>query len=159
MKQFFLLILFSLSLTSCNFFGTVDNQTKTKNIDLARQNIVGIWHLDKISYKFLSAKDKIDSISINFSSNGSFVLNNSNNIFVHNFDLNKNKVLVDNQKTVGKWNISHNEFLNSDELNLFFGNEQSRLEGLKVYKKGNQYQIIWFFNDPDTGDRLRFLKN
>ncbi|NBL63753.1 hypothetical protein GV828_00910 [Flavobacterium sp. NST-5] len=158
MKQFFLLILFSLSLTSCNFFGTVDNQIETKNIDLARENIVGIWHLDKFSYKFLSSKDKIESISINFNSNGSFVLNNSKNVFVHNFDLNENQVIIDNQETSGKWDIIHNQFLDTDELNLFFGKEESRLEGLKVYKKGNQYQILWFFNDPDTGDRLRFLK-
>lgn len=143
---------------SCNFFGSIDSNIQTNNIVFNEKDIIGTWELDKFSYDYLLATSKFDSIHFTFNSNGTFVLNNSKNLFVYDLDLDKNKILIDNQKTKGKWNITQNKVLDRNELNIFFDNEKYPLSGLNIYKKKEEYQIWWFLNDPDSGERLRFIK-
>ncbi|KIX19688.1 hypothetical protein SY27_17925 [Flavobacterium sp. 316] len=37
-------------------------------------------------------------------------------------------------------------------------NNKSTQSGINVYQKGKEYQAWYFLSDPDTGERIRFLK-
>lgn len=54
-KILFIIIMFNI--VSCNFFGFVDSNIQTKNVDFDESDIIGTWKLDKFSYKYLSGKE------------------------------------------------------------------------------------------------------
>lgn len=147
-------------LISCNFFGPVDSSIQTHNVEYSEKDIIGTWKLDKFSYEYLSKKENLDSIYITFKSDSTFVLNNSIDLF-DRMDYRDNEKIngkIDNVETEGKWKIIRYETLNHKDFNLNFEDNETRSD-FKVFKKGDEYQIWYFFNDPDTGQRLRFLKN
>lgn len=163
MKNFnFLLTLIFLLLTSCGGgFGPVENSIQTKNVDFTEKDIIGEWKLDKFSYKYLSVKENFDSIYITFKSDSTFEINNSK----HLFDLNENSFLtedqsdtggiIDNEITKGNWKIE--QLSNFKTLQLLIENKEY-LTGLNINKKEDKFQFWYFFGDPDSGERLRFLK-
>lgn len=160
-----LVIIIMFNIVSCNFFGSVDSSIQTNNVDFDKSDIIGTWKLDKFSYKYLSVKENFDSIYITFKSDSTFEINNSKELFnrksqdslvvLDKFSDGK----IDNTLTNGQWKISHIKMpdYNIIKLNLIYDNN-SALSDLKVYKKGEDYQIWYYFGDPDTGERLRFLK-
>ena len=157
MKKIFFNTFIGLILISCNFFGSVDSSIQTKNVEYEEKDIIGTWKLDNFSYEYLSNKENMDSIYITFNADSTFILNNSKALFNRQADLSRNEKIngkIDNIKTVGKWIISNYAY---KELVLKF-KDNNNTSGIDVYKKGNEYQIWYFFNDPDSGQRLRFLK-
>jgi hypothetical protein len=157
MKIIFITLI-GLILISCNFFGPVESSIQTNNVDYNEKDITGKWKLDKFSYEYLSKKENLDSIYITFESDSTFILNNSVKLFDRTADLNKNEKIngkLDNKISKGKWIIK--QYTNHKTLDITHENNTYEL-GLNVYKKGKDYQIWYFFNDPDSGQRLRFLK-
>lgn len=138
-------------LFSCNGGYGIDNKIQTENIQYVKEDIVGKWKLDKFSYKYLLLDERLtDSIYIIFNKDGSFQSNKS-------IDLFNPSVSSKNDDTLQKGNWKINMLENKSELILTYEN-QVTLSDLNVFKKGAEYQIWYFFGDPDTGERLRFLK-
>ena len=163
MKKTFILLGIALLLSSCHG-AFADGDFQRKNINFTEEDLIGTWKLDKGSYKYLSGEGNFDSIYITFKSNNAFEINNSKELFnrkddsatIDNFSNGK----VDNTLTQGRWKINYikmPEYTITD-LNLVYDNNINQ-SGLNVYKKGEEYQIWYFFGDPDSGERLRFLKN
>lgn len=148
-------------LNSCGGGFGADNSIQTHNVDFNEKDIIGNWKLDKFSYEYLSEKENFDSICIFFNKDGTFILNNSGDLFNQKkadpefYNVKKNGI-IDNKTSNGKWKVTKYEKI-GDRLNLIYDNNISQ-SGLNVYKKGDEYQIWYFFGDPDTGERLRFLK-
>lgn len=153
MKKNVITFLIVIFLTSCGGGSGIDNSIQTHNVIFNEKDIVGNWKLDKFSYKylFLGEEKEIDSIYIIFNEDNTFKLNNSSDLFK-----NSPHGIIDNKISNGKWKITKYEN-KSDDLSLIYDNNVS-LSNLNVYKKGKEYQIWCFFGDPDTGERLRFLK-
>lgn len=153
MKYIGIKFLFLFILTSCHFFGPVESNIQTENVDFEESDLVGNWKLDKFSYKYLSNKEDFDSIYIQFDSDSTFRLNNSEDLFKEKEDVNGMiNGKLDNLETRGKW-----EKYGSNQIQLFLIDSKSDIN-LKIFKKDDQYQIWYFFGDPDSGERLRFLK-
>lgn len=150
----------SINLTSCYFLGPIDTDIKTKNVDFDNNDIIGTWKLDKFSYEYLSKKDKIDSIYITFNSDQTFVLNNSSSIFLPktNTNFTKKSGIIDNSQTKGNWKILQYNTLAQKHLEFTY-EDKTLQSGINVYQKDKEFQIWYFFGDPDSGERLRFLKN
>jgi|SRR5690554_789836 hypothetical protein len=154
----------SAMIISCHFFGPVDRNIQTKNVNFTKEDITDIWKLDKFSYQYLSGKEDFDSIYITFNSDSTFEMNNSFELFkikndsiaAHDFSIGKTPAFsngkTDNILTNNHWDILKTEKLKTIELK---GNESI---SLNVYKKDSIYQLWYFFGDPDAGERLRFLK-
>lgn len=160
MKKIVISFIIVNALISCNFLSPIDSSIQTHNVEYSEKDIIGTWRLDRFSYEYLSKKENLDSIYITFKADSTFVLNNSIDLF-DRIDYNDNEKIngrIDNLKTEGKWKITHYETLNHKDFILKFDDNETRTD-FKVYKKGDEYQIWFFFNDPDTGQRLRFLKN
>lgn len=157
MKKIVIIITAFIILNSCYFFGPVDSSIQTKNVEYEEKDIIGTWKLDKFSYEYLSNKENMDSIYITFNADSTFVLNNSIALFNRQADLSRNEKIngrIDNVNTEGVWFITNYAY---KELVLKF-KDNNNTSGIDVFKKGNEYQIWYFFNDPDSGQRLRFLK-
>lgn len=146
MKKLIIFLIVNI-LVSCNFLGPLDSSIQTKNVDYSEKDIIGTWKLDKFSYEYLSKKEKTDSIFISFDKDSSFIINNSKELF---------NGTIDNIKTTGSWEIIQTSKKKSLQLNYNNGSSQS---GINIYQKGKDFQIWYFFGDPDSGERLRFLKN
>ncbi|SMC71257.1 hypothetical protein [Moheibacter sediminis] len=162
--KFILLGFISLLLSCHGAFAEGDIQRK--NINFTEENLVGIWKLDKFSYKYLSGKDSFDSIYITFKSDSTFEMNNSKHLFdsdANKFFLTNNTpdtvAILDNVLTNGYWKIHRLQMpdYNITSLDLIY-DDKSVQSGLSIYKKDTVYQIWHFFGDPDSGERLRFLK-
>jgi hypothetical protein len=156
MRKIIFSILIGCIIISCNFFGSVENSIQTNNVEYSEKDITGKWKLDKFSYEYLSKKDNLDSIVITFKADRTFILNNSIDLF-DRIDYKPNEKVngkIDNNIIKGKWKITNHA---NKDLILIFNNNLNKT-GLSVYKKGKEYQIWYFLNDPDTGQRLRFLK-
>ena len=152
-------IITSMLLTSCYFIGPVDSDIKTENVDFNSDNIIGTWKLDKFSYEYLSRKEKTDSIYITFNKDKTFVLNNSNSLFLSNTNENiksKQNGIIDNIQSKGNWSIT--DIPHNKTIELTFDNKVIQSD-FSVFQKENEYQIWYFFGDPDSGERLRFMKN
>lgn len=138
-------------LFSCNGGYGVDNKIQTENVKYTKEDIVGKWKLDKFSYKYILPKEGFtDSIYIVFNKDGSFQSNKS-------IDLFNTPVSPNNANKIQKGNWKINMLENKSELILTYENEVT-LSDLNVFRKDNKYQIWYFLGDPDTGERLRFLK-
>lgn len=146
MKRFVVTFLVVILLTSCEGGFGIDSSIQTHNVDYEEKDIIGNWKLDDFSYKYLSSNKEIDSIYIAFNEDGTIKLNNSKDLF---------NGIIDNKISNGEWKITKYE--NNNALSLIYDDNTNQL-GLNVYKKGDEYQIWYFFGDPDTGERLRFLK-
>lgn len=159
MKKIIFSTFIGLILISCNFFGPVDSSIQTNNVDYSEKDIIGTWKLDKFSYEYLSKKDNLDSIYITFKSDSTFVLNNSIDLFDKIGYRPKDKIngKIDNTNSYGKWKITNYKVSKNKVLSLNFNNIKK--SGFDVFKKEDEYQIWYFLNDPDTGQRLRFLKD
>ena len=147
MKKIIITFLVVVFLASCGGGFGIDNNIQTHNVNYEEKDIIGNWKLDKFSYKYLSSNREIDSIYIIFNEGGIFKLNNSKDLF---------NSIIDNKTSNGKWKVIKYENI-GDRLNLIY-DDNTNQSGLNVYKKGDEYQIWYFFGDPDTGERLRFLK-
>ncbi len=162
MKKTFILIMSAILFNSCQFFGQIDSSIQTKNVDFNEINIIGKWKLDKFSYEYLYKKENLDSIYIIFKTDSTFILNNSKDLFKwkywpSNSSNTKENGIIDNLKTSGTWKISDYKNANLKLLEITYPDKTTQM-GINVYKKGVDYQIWYFFGDPDTGERLRFLK-
>ena len=162
MKRFVIVFLIVISLTSCNNGSGINNNIQIHNVNFDEKDIFGTWKLDKNSYKYLHGKESLDSIYITFNEDGTFKLNNSENLFkqkqgIPELDSITKNGIIDNEISKGKWQVTKYENM-SNNLNLVYDNNINQ-SGLNVYKKGDEYQIWYFFGDPDSGERLRFLKN
>lgn len=171
MKYIMISSLIILLAFSCGGGFGIDSSIQTKNVDFDESDIVGTWKLDKFSYKYLSGKENFDSIYITFKSDSTFEMNNSTGLFTikndsiatRDFIDGKNPAFsdgkIDNTLTNGHWKINHIKMPNYNITNLhLIYDDNSTQSGLNVYKKGDEFQIWYFFGDPDTGERLRFLK-
>jgi|SRR5690606_25127782 len=162
MKKLFILAGILLTLNSCYFFGPVDSNIETRNVDFKEADIIGTWKLDKFSYEYLEKKENFDSIYIAFKTDSTFVLNNSQDLFKWRgnapeyLDVKQNGT-IDNIMTSGTWKIKDYKSGNLKVLEIVYNNKTYQT-GVNVYKKDNEYQIWYFFGDPDSGERLRFLK-
>lgn len=157
-KKVICLLLINI-LFSCNFFSPIEENIQTQNIEISEKEIIGTWKMDKFSYEYLFKNKELDSIYIIFKSDSTFFLNNSINLFDKVADLSLGEKIngkLDNAKSEGKWEITNYKNSKYNTLSLVFKNETKI--SFDVYKKGDNYQIWYFFNDPDTGQRLRFLK-
>lgn len=163
MKKIFILTTTTLLLlNSCYFFGPVESSIQTKNVDFNEADIIGTWKLDKFSYEYLSKKENLDSIFITFKADSSFVLNNSKDLFrweywTSDFSKAKENGIIDNVESIGNWKISDYKSANVKLLEITY-TDKTNQTGINVYKKGEEYQIWYFFGDPDSGQRLLFLK-
>ncbi len=131
-------------LVSCNGFGSIDRNVKTKDINVSPKAITGNWGIDYHSYKYLSSIKK-DSITIIFNPDSTFELNSSYDLFNN---------VIENEVSKGNWKIINQN--RSVQIELSFNDKM--FKNLEVYKKGENYQLWYFFSDPDTGERLLFLK-
>jgi hypothetical protein len=157
MKKSILCILLTVMISSCNFLGSVDSSIQTKNIEYNESDIIGTWKLDKFSYDYLTTKENLDSIYVIFKADSTFVLNNSIKLFEKTANLSNDERIngkLDNIKSVGKWWINSNA--NQTNLILNF-NDGINISKINVYKKANELQLWYHFNDPDSGQRLRFI--
>jgi len=159
MKKAIIFFLTLFIITSCNFFSSVDNSIQTKDVDFNEQNIIGTWKMDKFSYKYLSSDKKTDSIYIFFHKNGEFIVNNSKDLFNTSPHINTKNGIIDYKISNGKWYIKQYKYREKiyKTLELTYEDNTKQID-LKVYKKADEYQIWYFFGDPDNGYRLRFLK-
>jgi|AntRauMFilla1563_2_1112583.scaffolds.fasta_scaffold00872_6 hypothetical protein len=160
MKHILNIILATSLFYSCNFLGPVDSSIQTHDVIYSEKDIIGTWKLDKFSYEYLSKKEHIDSIYITFNKDSTFVLNNSIHLFDRSVDLNKNEAIhgkLDNIKNTGSWKITNHKNIKLIKLDLIFKKNKYQ-GGIDVFKKENEFQIWYFFGDPDTGERLRFIK-
>jgi hypothetical protein len=146
MKKINSILLVALSILSCNGISSIENNIKTKNIDYKKEDIFGKWKMDTFTYEYLSKKEKIDSIYLSLNKDNTFTLNNSKDLF---------NGKLDNILTKGTWEIRENG--NSKSFELSFNNK-SKQSGINIYQKGEEYQIWYFLSDPDSGERIRFLK-
>jgi len=151
------IIFFILSLlNSCNFFNSIDNNIQTKNVEFNKDDIIGKWKLDKFSYKYLYSEKDIDSV---FKQDKTFTLNNSKNLFKTSLQGKIKNGAIDNKISNGKWNIIRYEYREQIDMTLeLIYEDNTKQVDLNVYKKKDEYQIWYFFGDPDIGQRLRFLK-
>ncbi|WP_432672645.1 hypothetical protein [Flavobacterium sp. SM2513] len=162
MKKTFIIIINAILLNSCHFFSPVDSSIQTKNVDFNEVDIIGKWKLDKFSYEYLCMKENVDSIYIIFKADSTFILNNSKDLFKWKYWTSdssnaKENGAIDNLNTSGTWKISDYKSANLKLLEITYTDKTTQT-GINVYKKGVNYQIWYFFGDPDTGERLRFLK-
>ena len=160
MKHILKIILATSLLYSCNFFGPVESSIQTNDVVYSEKDIIGTWKLDKFSYEYLSKKESIDSIYITFNEDSTFVMNNSIKLFNRTAYLSENQKMngvLDNQKCKGNWKVTYIKAANIYVFDLI--DNKTFISDFKVYKKGDEYQIWYFLNDPDTGQRLRFLKD
>ncbi|MFD2891390.1 hypothetical protein ACFS5J_05110 [Flavobacterium chuncheonense] len=159
-KILFLLVVVLFS--SCHFFGPIDSSIQTKNVNLKQEDLVGKWKLDKFSYDYLKKKENLDSIYITFNDDNTFILNNSIDLFKNKYtspglyDV-KEIGILDNIISKGRWTIKYNDISKQSELDLNF-EIGGFMSNFQVYKKENDYQLWFFQSDPDTGERLLFLK-
>jgi len=144
-KTYFIFSIILIGCISCNGLGPVDINIQTKNVDVTTEDIVGIWKMDKFSYEYLSGFNK-DSIIISFKADHRFEMNNSHKLFDRE---------INNTRIFGKWNIIDQYDTKSVELN-FDGINISRK--LDIYKGKDDYQLWNFLSDPDSGERIRFVK-
>lgn|SRR5690554_1125986 len=162
MKKYIFTFLSVVFIISCKGdLGNSHDIIQVNNENFDEKDIVGTWKLDEFSYKYLFSYKYFDSISIIFNEDRTFKLNNSKDLFKTKSaeSLTRDVVqsgIIDNQISEGKWEITRYENV-VNQLTLFY-KDNTNQSGLKVYKKGNEYQIWYFFGDPDTGERLRFLK-
>lgn len=146
MKKINSILLIALSFLSCNGISSIENNTNTKNIDYKKEDIFGKWKMDTFTYKYLTKKEKIDSIYLSLNKDNTFTLNNSKDLF---------NGKLDNIHTKGTWKISEND--NNKSIELSFDNKLKQ-SGINIYQKGKEYQMWYFLSDPDSGERIRFLK-
>lgn len=153
MKNIAINFLALLMVTSCHFFGPIDSNIQTKNVDFEESDIIGTWKLDKFSYKYLSNKENLDSIIIQFKIDSTFQINNSKDLFEEKTNINEIvNGKLDNLITEGRWE-------KEGKSDIVLSNLDSKLNiKLKIFKKDTVYQLWYFFGDPDSGERLRFLK-
>ena len=144
-RHFWILLTLILGFTSCNFMGPVDVNIERKNVEVNSNDIIGTWKMDKFSYKYLS-EIKNDSILLTFKSNNKFEMNNSKNLFEQE---------INNGISSGTWKIIEQYDTKKIKLNFDKPNITTDLE---IYKLKNNYQLWYFLSDPDTGERIRFLK-
>jgi len=139
--------------------GLVDTNIQTHNVDFNENDIIGTWKMDTFSYKNISSDERIDSIYIIFHENNEFTVNNSKKLFKISPQGNIKNGIIDNKISNGKWKITQYQYREKihKTLDFIYDNNTSQ-SGLNVYKKGDEYQIWYFFGDPDAGHRLRFLK-
>jgi len=159
MKKVIIFFLTLFTITSCNFFSSTDSSIQTKNVDFNEQNIIGTWKMDKFSYKYLSSDKKVDSIYIVFYQNGKFTANNSKDLFNISPQRNTKNGIINNKNSNGKWDIKQYQYREKiyKTLELTYEDNTNQIH-LNVYKKVDEYQIWYFFGDPDNGYRLKFSK-
>ena len=131
--------------TSCHFFGPIDTNIETKNVAVESNDIIGTWKMDKFSYEYLS-EIKNDSIVLTLKSDNIFEMNNSQKLF---------DTEIDNGISSGRWEIIEQYDTKIIELNF---DSPKTTKNLEIYKLKNNYQLWYFLSDPDTGERIRFLK-
>jgi hypothetical protein len=134
-----------LCLTSCHFLRPIDTNIETKNVDVESDDIIGTWKMDKFSYEYLS-EIKNDSIVLTFKSDNVFEMNNSQNLFDRE---------INNEVASGTWEII--EQYDTKKIKLNF-DETKISKNLEIYKLKKNYQLWYYLSDPDTGERIRFLK-
>ncbi len=144
-RPFWILLTLILGFTSCHFMGPIDVNIERKNVEVNSNDILGTWKMDKFSYEYLS-EIKNDSIVLTFKSNNKFEMNNSQNLFDRE---------INNGISSGTWEII--EQYNTKKIKLNFDKSNITTD-LEIYKLKNNYQLWYFLSDPDTGERIRFLK-
>ena len=144
-KSYSLILILIVSLTSCHFLGPIDTNIETKNIKVESNDIIGTWKMDKFSYKYLSEFIN-DSIFLTLKADNIFEMNNSEKLFDRE---------INNQVSSGTWEII--DQYDTKKIKLNFSNTKSA-KNLEIYKLKNNYQLWYFLSDPDTGERIRFLK-
>ena len=144
-KPFWILIILILGFTSCHFMGPIDANIEKKNVEVNLNDIIGTWKMDKFSYEYLS-EIKNDSILLTFQSNNKFEINNSQNLFERE---------INNGISSGTWEIIKQYDTKKIKLNF---DKPNITKDLEIYKLNDNYQLWYFLSDPDTGERIRFLK-
>ena len=144
-KPYTIILILMLCLTSCHFFGPIDTNIETKNVAVESNDIIGNWKMDKFSYEYLS-EIKNDSIVLTLKSENIFEMNNSQKLF---------DTEIDNGISSGRWEIIEQYDTKIIELNF---DSPKTTKNLEIYKLKNNYQLWYFLSDPDTGERIRFLK-
>lgn len=146
MKKIYLfLLILILGFTSCIGFDPIDMNIQTKNLKVTSNDIVGMWKMDKFSYEYLSDFKK-DSVILFFTDNNKFEMNNSQNLF---------NGKINNETTTGTWEII--EQYETKKIKLNFDDTKNSKE-LEIYKKKDNFQLWYYLSDPDSGERIRFLK-
>ncbi|OIQ26929.1 MAG: hypothetical protein BM564_13575 [Bacteroidetes bacterium MedPE-SWsnd-G2] len=144
-RHYWILLILVLGFTSCHFKGPIDVNIERKNVEVNSKDIIGTWKMDKFSYDYLS-EIKTDSIVLTFKPDNLFEMNNSQNLFDRE---------INNGTSSGKWEII--EQYDTKKIKLNF-NDIKTSKNLEVYKLKENYQLWYFLSDPDTGERIRFLK-
>lgn len=117
---------------------------ETENFKISQDELLGKWKMDSFSYKYLSSF-KNDSIIIEFKNDSTFILNTSSKLF-------DNK--IDNTTVKGTWKIE--SFKREKSIILNFKDNISK--ELQIYKNDKDFQLWHFLSDPDSGERIRFLR-
>ncbi len=125
--------------------GPIDVNIERKNVEVNSNDIIGTWKMDKFSYEYLS-EIKTDSIVLTFKPDNLFEMNNSQNLFDRE---------INNGTSSGTWEII--EQYDTKKIKLNF-NDIKTSKNLEIYKLKENYQLWYFLSDPDTGERIRFLK-
>ncbi|REG88068.1 hypothetical protein [Winogradskyella sediminis] len=144
-RPYWILLILILGFTSCHFLGPIDGNIETKNVQVNLKDIIGTWKMDKFSYEYLS-EIKTDSIILTFKSDYIFEMNNSQNLFDRE---------INNGISAGTWEII--EQYDTKKIKLNF-DDTKITKNLDVYKLKKDYQLWYFLSDPDSGERIRFLK-
>lgn len=144
MNRAYLILLIILVNISCNGFGPVDMSIETENFKISQDELLGIWKMDSFSYKYLSSF-KNDSIKIEFKNDSTFILNTSSKLFDNE---------IDNTTAKGTWKIG--SFQREKSIILKFYDNGSK--ELQIYKKNKEFQLWHFLSDPDSGERIRFIR-
>jgi hypothetical protein len=144
-RHYWILLILVLGFTSCHFMGPIDVNIERKNVEVNSNDIIGTWKMDKFSYEYLS-EIKTDSIVLTFKPDNLFEMNNSQNLFDRE---------INNGTSSGTWEII--EQYDTKKIKLNF-NDIKTSKNLEIYKLKENYQLWYFMSDPDTGERIRFLK-
>ncbi|MFD2915476.1 lipocalin family protein [Psychroserpens luteus] len=144
-RHYWILLILVLGFTSCHFMGPIDVNIERKNVEVNSNDIIGTWKMDKFSYEYLS-EIKTDSIVLTFKPDNLFEMNNSQNLFDRE---------INNGTSSGTWEII--EQYDTKKIKLNF-NDIKTSKNLEIYKLKENYQLWYFLSDPDTGERIRFLK-
>ncbi len=163
LRKFIYFIILNSSLSSCNFFGVLDEHTmEAVTHPIEKQKLIGKWKADSHSYTFLK-NDKTDKkMEVEIYESGKILFKNF--IFPKNCYANKDSVYTKKDFS-GIWKIKQNRFNNNFILNVTFNNDPKTVfcsnlsfDLMVLKKENNKIALFLWADDPDLGHRFLFKK-
>jgi len=155
------LLLFTMLLSACYFFGPVDETVyKQPSTQPTIRQLAGKWKADSASYRFIEEKKvyKKDSLYLVLHDDSTFEAVNFPDFVSKDDDSVVNGKLYNSS---GKWGIyNYNNQLTLDlNFNLDKLFKKPNFQTFQIYSRKDSALVLWLWiGDPDSGKRLLFVK-